>query len=68
MALLHSCRYKLPSDKAEAVLGYRPPVSFPEACRRCVGWLAFADYPVADPDRVTNEPVADAPARAELAS
>jgi len=45
-ALLHSCRYKLPRQKAEAILGYEPVVSFSEGCRRSVGWLAFAGYPV----------------------
>ena len=44
-ALLHRCRTKLSSAKAERELGYRPIVSFDEACRRCVGWLAFAGYP-----------------------
>jgi nucleoside-diphosphate-sugar epimerase len=45
-ALLHRCRYKLPSRKAEAMLGYEPEISFAEGCRRSVGWLAFAGYPV----------------------
>lgn len=46
MALLHQCQYKLPDTKARKMLGYKPIVSFPEACRRSIGWLAFADYPV----------------------
>ena len=46
MAMLYSCRYKLPHSKATRLLGYQPPVSFPEAVRRTVAWLAFAGYPV----------------------
>jgi len=46
MTLLHRCRYKLPSEKAAARLHYRPRVTFAEACRRSVGWLRFAGYPV----------------------
>lgn len=45
-ALLHRCRYKLPSKKAEVMLGYTPLVSFDEAYRRSIGWLVFAGYPV----------------------
>jgi nucleoside-diphosphate-sugar epimerase len=52
MALLHGCRYKLPSTKAERALGYRPPVSFADACRRSIGWLAFAGYPVIEPETI----------------
>jgi 2-alkyl-3-oxoalkanoate reductase len=48
MALLHQCQYKLPFEKATQILGYRPIVSFPEACRRSIGWLTFAGYPVVD--------------------
>jgi hypothetical protein len=48
-ALLHSCRYKLPWQKAKEKLGYEPVVSFSEGCRRSVGWLAFAGYPVVTP-------------------
>jgi nucleoside-diphosphate-sugar epimerase len=48
MFMLQSCSYRLPSRKAVASLGYHPPVSFPEASRRTVGWLAFAGYPVRD--------------------
>ncbi len=50
MTLLHRCREKLPFAKAVAGLGYRPRVSFEEACRRSVGWLRFAGYPVRDPE------------------
>ena len=46
MVLLHQCQYKLPDTKARKMLGYQPIVSFPEACCRSIGWLAFAGYPV----------------------
>ncbi|TPL53548.1 NAD-dependent epimerase/dehydratase family protein [Mesorhizobium sp. B2-4-2] len=46
-ALLHRCRVKLPSAKAERELGYQPVVGFEEACRRSVAWLTFAGYPTA---------------------
>lgn len=46
MALLHRCRTKLPSARVSAVLGYAQAVAFDEACRRAIGWLAFAGYPV----------------------
>lgn len=46
LALLHSCRVRLPSDKAERMLGYKAPISFAEGCRRSVEWLRFAGYPV----------------------
>jgi nucleoside-diphosphate-sugar epimerase len=46
MSLLHSCAYKLPHWRAARVLGYDPVVSFEEGCRRTVGWLGFAGYPV----------------------
>jgi 2-alkyl-3-oxoalkanoate reductase len=39
MALLHSCRVRLPTAKAEHLLGFSPPVSFAEGCRRSVEWL-----------------------------
>ncbi len=39
MALLHSCRVRLPTAKAERLLGFTPPVSFAEGCRRSVEWL-----------------------------
>ena len=44
MALLYRCAYKLPFAKATRFLGYRPIVSFAEASRRTVAWLAFAGY------------------------
>ncbi len=46
MALLHQCQYKQPYTKAAEVLGYAPAISFPDACRRSIAWLAFAGYPV----------------------
>jgi nucleoside-diphosphate-sugar epimerase len=46
LALLHSCQVRLPTDKAERLLGFSPPISFEEGCRRSVAWLAFAGYPV----------------------
>jgi len=44
--LLHCNQTKLQSHKAERELGYRPEVGFEEACRRSIGWLRFAGYPV----------------------
>jgi nucleoside-diphosphate-sugar epimerase len=49
MTLLYQCRYKLLSQKAENLLGYKPLVSFAEGCRRSVAWLAFAGYPIVEP-------------------
>lgn len=46
MTLLHGCRYRLPWDKAHEELGYLPIVTIEEACRRTIGWLDFAGYPV----------------------
>jgi nucleoside-diphosphate-sugar epimerase len=46
--LLHRCRTKLFSTKAERELGYQPVVTFEESCRRSVGWLAFAGYPTVE--------------------
>lgn len=48
MALLQQCQYKLPDTKARKILGYEPIISFEEACRRSIGWLAFAGYPAID--------------------
>ncbi len=45
-ALLHTCRWQLPSHKAHRMLGWRPLVPFEQACRHSVSWLAFAGYPV----------------------
>ena len=42
IARLQSCRYQLPIDKAQRVLGYRPSVSFREGCARTEAWLRFA--------------------------
>jgi hypothetical protein len=38
-AALHTCRWRLPQDKARRRLGYLAPVSFEEGCRRSVEWL-----------------------------
>ena len=46
--LLQRCRYQLPWTKARTILGYEPQISFPEACRHSIAWLAFAGYPVVD--------------------
>jgi len=47
LTLLQQCTWQLPSRKAQAMLGYNPEVSFDEAMRRSLGWLAFAGFPVA---------------------
>lgn len=44
MAALQQCQYKLPLEKAEKILSYKPIVSFPEACDRCIDWLASEGY------------------------
>jgi 2-alkyl-3-oxoalkanoate reductase len=46
MTLLYQCQYKLPDTKARKMLSYQPVVSFQEATRRTIRWLAFAGYPV----------------------
>lgn len=46
MTELHQCHYKLPHEKAERVLGYKPIVTFEEGCQRTFEWLRFAGYPV----------------------
>jgi 2-alkyl-3-oxoalkanoate reductase len=46
MAMLYSCQYKLPHQKATRILAYQSLVSFQEAMRRTIAWLAFAGYPV----------------------
>ncbi len=51
MALLYQCQYQFPFEKARKILGYKPVVSFPEACRRTIGWLEFAGYPVVNPSK-----------------
>jgi 2-alkyl-3-oxoalkanoate reductase len=45
-ALLHSCSYKLPIQKAVHLLGYAPTVSFRDGMARSISWLVFAGYPV----------------------
>jgi nucleoside-diphosphate-sugar epimerase len=57
MSLLYSCQYKLPYEKATRILGYQPLVSFQEACRRTIGWLAFAGYPVKGESPGTDLPI-----------
>jgi nucleoside-diphosphate-sugar epimerase len=44
MALLHSCCVRLPTDKAERVLGFSPPIPFAEGCRRSIEWLRVEGY------------------------
>ena len=46
MSLLYRCSWKLPDTRARQRLGYRPIVSFDEGCRRTIGWLGFAGFPV----------------------
>jgi nucleoside-diphosphate-sugar epimerase len=48
--LLQTCAWALPWDRARHRLGYEPPVTFAEASRRSVAWLAFAGYPVVAPE------------------
>ena len=48
MTLLYQCQYKFSHQKAYQILGYEPIVSFPEACKRTVGWLTFAGFPVGE--------------------
>jgi nucleoside-diphosphate-sugar epimerase len=45
-AALHTCRVRLPMEKARRELGYHPIVDFSAACRSAVHWLAFAGYPI----------------------
>jgi 2-alkyl-3-oxoalkanoate reductase len=47
MALLYRCAVKLSDAKARRILDYRPVVTFAEGCRRTLGWMAFAGYPLA---------------------
>jgi 2-alkyl-3-oxoalkanoate reductase len=54
MSLLYQCQYKFPTDKAKRLLGYDPPVTFLEGCRRTVDWLKFAAY-----DSRRSNPTAD---------
>jgi 2-alkyl-3-oxoalkanoate reductase len=46
MALLYLSQYQFPNQKAEKMLGYEPIVSFSEAGRRTLDWLATKGYPV----------------------
>lgn len=39
IAALQRCQWRLPHDKAARMLGYVPPVSFADGCRRSVEWL-----------------------------
>ena len=39
IAALQRCEWRLPHDKAARMLGYVPPVSFDEGCRRSIEWL-----------------------------
>lgn len=39
IAALQRCQWKLPHDKAVRMLGYVPPVSFADGCRRSIAWL-----------------------------
>ncbi|WP_017324939.1 NAD(P)-dependent oxidoreductase [Synechococcus sp. PCC 7336] len=50
IACLQQCQYSLPWDKARRLMGYEPTVSFEEGCRRSIGWLDFAGYPVVHHD------------------
>ncbi|MGY3238655.1 nucleoside-diphosphate-sugar epimerase [Bradyrhizobium sp. USDA 4448] len=52
-ALLHTSSYRPSSERAERELGYCPPISFEEGCRRSVEWLGFAGYPVGSRSRHT---------------
>ena len=45
-ALLHTSLYRPPYARAQRELGYCPPITFEEGCRRSVQWLGFAGYPV----------------------
>jgi len=48
MSLLQQSQYKLPFDKAEKILGYKPIVSFEDACCRSIDWLTskWMNHPV----------------------
>lgn len=48
MSMLQQCSYKLPIEKARRLLGYDATIPFDEGCRRSIGWLKFAGYPVLD--------------------
>lgn len=42
LTLLQQCQWQLPIQKAQAILGYAPEVTFKEAMRRSLEWLKFA--------------------------
>lgn len=46
LTLLQQCQWQLPQQKAQAILGYYPPISSTEGMRRSLQWLKFAGYPV----------------------
>jgi 2-alkyl-3-oxoalkanoate reductase len=46
MSLLYTCTVRLSDCRARRILGYRPLITFSEACQRTVGWLEFAGYPL----------------------
>ena len=50
-SLLQTCGYRFPTTKARRVIGFDPPITFDEGCRRTVAWLGFAGYPVTSPVR-----------------
>src|SRR5581483_1222855 len=50
-SILQTCDYRFPTARAQRVLGFEPPVTFEEACRRTIAWLGFAGYPFACPIR-----------------
>ncbi|MGY8681582.1 NAD-dependent epimerase/dehydratase family protein [Bradyrhizobium sp. UFLA05-153] len=45
-ALLHTSSYRPAYARAQRELGYCPPITFEEGCRRSVEWLGFAGYRV----------------------
>jgi nucleoside-diphosphate-sugar epimerase len=57
MSLLYRCRWKLPDTRARQRLGYTPVVSFAEGCRRTIGWLEFAGFPVIQENQRSRSPI-----------
>ena len=43
IAALQRCQWRLPHGKATRMLGYAPPVSFADGCRRSIEWLKHRD-------------------------
>jgi len=41
MVLLQQCAYRLPSTKAERLLGYQPPISFAHGLKGTLDWLKW---------------------------